>query len=71
MALPTRIKSGVAHGLPFVMGTTGGDRAALMEVTRDSGTYAVIAPNMCKQIVALPKLHSGSMIRNAHLSMKD
>jgi 4-hydroxy-tetrahydrodipicolinate reductase len=42
-----------AHGLPFVMGTTGGDRAALMEVTRDSGTYAVIAPNMAKQIVAL------------------
>lgn len=42
-----------ANQLPFVMGTTGGDRDALMGVTRDSGTYAVIAPNMAKQIVAL------------------
>ncbi len=39
--------------LPFVMGTTGGDRAELDRVTRESGVYAVIAPNMCKQIVAL------------------
>jgi 4-hydroxy-tetrahydrodipicolinate reductase len=37
---------------PFVMGTTGGDREKLMKVTVDSETYAVIAPNMCKQIVA-------------------
>lgn len=37
---------------PFVMGTTGGDRAKMMKVTTDSETYAVIAPNMCKQIVA-------------------
>jgi 4-hydroxy-tetrahydrodipicolinate reductase len=37
---------------PFVMGTTGGDRDKLMKVTTDSDTYAVIAPNMCKQIVA-------------------
>lgn len=36
----------------FVMGTTGGDRAKLQKVTEDSSTYAVIAPNMCKQIVA-------------------
>merc|ERR1719313_1115894 len=35
------------------MGTTGGDRDALMKVARDSGVYAVIAPNMAKQIVAL------------------
>ena len=42
------------HGLPFVMGTTGGDRAALLATTA-AGTcgYAVIAANMCKQIVAL------------------
>lgn len=39
------------HGLPFVMGTTGGDRAALEETVRSSGTAAVIAPNMGKQIV--------------------
>ena len=42
-----------AHSLPFVMGTTGGDRAALLKDTEASGVYAVIAPNMCKQIVAL------------------
>jgi len=37
---------------PFVMGTTGGDRAKVEKDTVDSETYAVIAPNMCKQIVA-------------------
>eukprot|EP00747_Dinoflagellata_sp_TGD_P162255 gnl/TRDRNA2_/TRDRNA2_179659_c0_seq1.p1 gnl/TRDRNA2_/TRDRNA2_179659_c0~~gnl/TRDRNA2_/TRDRNA2_179659_c0_seq1.p1 ORF type:complete len:281 (+),score=63.04 gnl/TRDRNA2_/TRDRNA2_179659_c0_seq1:86-928(+) len=40
-------------GCAFVMGTTGGDRDALMKVTESSGVYAVIAPNMAKQIVAL------------------
>jgi 4-hydroxy-tetrahydrodipicolinate reductase len=39
-------------GLPFVMGTTGGDRERLMQVVKDSALYALIAPNMCKQIVA-------------------
>ena len=39
--------------LPFVMGTTGGDRDALLAVTTASGGYAVIAANMSKQIVAL------------------
>jgi len=42
-----------ANKLPFVMGTTGGDREALLSCMMDSGTYAVIAPNMAKQIVAL------------------
>jgi 4-hydroxy-tetrahydrodipicolinate reductase len=42
-----------AAGVPWVMGTTGGDREKMMQVTRDSGCYAVIAPNMAKQIVAL------------------
>ena len=41
-----------ALGLPFVMGTTGGDREQLLKSTREAGTPAVIAPNMCKQIVA-------------------
>ncbi|KAG8466078.1 hypothetical protein KFE25_005648 [Diacronema lutheri] len=42
------------HGLDFVMGTTGGDRAALeATVTKSASLYAVIAPNMAKQIVAL------------------
>ena len=39
--------------VPFVLGTTGGDREALMRVVKTSGVRAVIAPNMCKQIVAL------------------
>ena len=40
-----------ANGLPFVMGTTGGDREALMACVTASGISAVIAPNMAKQIV--------------------
>jgi 4-hydroxy-tetrahydrodipicolinate reductase len=39
------------HGLPFVMGTTGGDRERLMEAVKNSDICAVIAPNMAKQIV--------------------
>jgi len=38
--------------IPFVMGTTGGDREKLIEDTIASGTYAVIAPQMGKQVVA-------------------
>jgi 4-hydroxy-tetrahydrodipicolinate reductase len=40
------------NGLPFVMGTTGGDRARLSETVEESEVAAVIAPNMAKQIVA-------------------
>ena len=40
------------HNLPFVMGTTGGDRTALEQRVKDSEIVAVIAPNMAKQIVA-------------------
>ena len=39
------------HGLPFVMGTTGGDRQGLEEIVRKSSISGVIAPNMAKQIV--------------------
>lgn len=39
------------HGLPFVMGTTGGDRDRLHQTVCDSKISAVIAPNMAKQIV--------------------
>lgn len=38
--------------LPFVMGTTGGDRQALEQRVIHSDNVAVIAPNMAKQIVA-------------------
>jgi 4-hydroxy-tetrahydrodipicolinate reductase len=37
--------------LPFVMGTTGGNRAQLEETIRKSEIVAVVAPNMAKQIV--------------------
>ncbi|MGB5984733.1 MAG: dihydrodipicolinate reductase, partial [Desulfobacterales bacterium] len=40
-----------AQELPFVMGTTGGERGKLYEVVENSGCSAVIAPNMAKQIV--------------------
>jgi 4-hydroxy-tetrahydrodipicolinate reductase len=40
------------NGFAFVMGTTGGDREKLLKVTEDAGIYAIIAANMCKQIVA-------------------
>jgi 4-hydroxy-tetrahydrodipicolinate reductase len=38
-------------GLPFVMGTTGGDRQRLVKTVTASSITAVIAPNMAKQIV--------------------
>ncbi|HDD46218.1 MAG TPA: dihydrodipicolinate reductase [Candidatus Aenigmarchaeota archaeon] len=40
-------------GIPFVMGTTGGDREKLIECVEGSDICAVIAPNMAKQIVGL------------------
>ena len=40
------------NGLPFVMGTTGGDRTLLVDTVKASNIAAVIAPNMGKQIVA-------------------
>ena len=42
----------VAHRIPFVMGTTGGDREALKELVKSANHPSVIAPNMAKQIVA-------------------
>lgn len=41
----------VANTLPFVMGTTGGDRDLLIKDVE--GHFCVIAPNMGKQIVAM------------------
>lgn len=42
----------IASGVPFVMGTTGGDREALAADVRASGAWAVVAPQMGKQVVA-------------------
>ncbi|KAG6416556.1 hypothetical protein SASPL_123988 [Salvia splendens] len=39
-------------GVPFVMGTTGGDRELLYKTVDDSKVYAVISPQMGKQVVA-------------------
>ncbi len=39
------------HNIPFVMGTTGGDRVKLTETVQRAAIPAVIAPNMAKQIV--------------------
>ena len=39
------------YGVPFVMGTTGGDRQKLEAMVASSSIAAVIAPNMAKQIV--------------------
>ncbi len=37
--------------LPFIMGTTGGDREALEQVVKKGKQPSVVAPNMAKQIV--------------------
>jgi len=71
------------HGLPFIMGTTGGDREKLAQTVLDSTVCAVIAPNMAKQIVGFqammeyaaetfPGLFSGYAleIRESHQSTK-
>ena len=42
----------VRHRIPFVMGTTGGDRDALAALVAKASLHCVIAPNMSKQIVA-------------------
>ncbi|KAK8554146.1 hypothetical protein V6N12_031119 [Hibiscus sabdariffa] len=39
-------------GVPFVMGTTGGDRDQLHKTVEESKVYTVISPQMGKQVVA-------------------
>lgn len=41
----------VSNKIPFVMGTTGGDREKIVKDVEKSEISAVIAPNMAKQIV--------------------
>ena len=41
------------QGIPFVMGTTGGDREKLVKDVESAKHFCVIAPNMGKQIVAM------------------
>jgi len=42
-------------GVPFVMGTTGGDRDLLYKTVQDSKNYAVISPQMGKQVNHYPE----------------
>ncbi len=84
---PSAVNSNAAfycqRGLPFVMGTTGGDRDALTDTVVRSTVCAVIAPNMAKQIVGFqammayaadtfPGLFSGYTltVRESHQSGK-
>jgi 4-hydroxy-tetrahydrodipicolinate reductase len=52
---PTAVNSNAEfyckYDLPFVMGTTGGDRVLMNEIVQKSKIPAIIAPNMAKQIV--------------------
>jgi len=52
---PTAVNSNALfytqNRIPFVMGTTGGDRDKLEQTVKQASTPAVIAPNMAKQIV--------------------
>ncbi len=48
------------NSLPFVMGTTGGDREALLKTVEGSRVAAVIAPNMVKQIVGFQAMMAWS-----------
>ena len=52
-AVNSNAKFYVEQKLPFVMGTTGGDREKLMDGVNGAKHFAVIAPNMAKQIVAM------------------
>lgn len=54
--LPAAVNSNsefyIKHNLPFVMGTTGGDRELMLKSLAQTNLPCVIAPNMGKQIVA-------------------
>ncbi len=54
---PTAVNENVKfycdNNLPFVMGTTGGDRELIHNLVLESSIPAVIAPNMSKQIVGI------------------
>lgn len=52
-AVLNNLKAYVKANCDFVMGTTGGDPALVNEAFAGGSNYAVIAPNMAKQIVAV------------------
>jgi dihydrodipicolinate reductase len=48
----------VHNRIPFVVGTTGGDREKLMQDARTGNAYAVIAPQMGKQACPTSQISS-------------
>jgi len=46
------------NNIPFVVGTTGGDREKLMQDAKTGNSYAVIAPQMGKQVTISHRLPS-------------
>jgi 4-hydroxy-tetrahydrodipicolinate reductase len=65
------------HQLPFVMGTTGGDRERLAELIQNSSVSAIIAPNMAKQIVGFQALMAyaaesfPNLFKGYHLTIRE
>jgi 4-hydroxy-tetrahydrodipicolinate reductase len=65
------------HQLPFVMGTTGGDRDQLIATVEKSASAAVIAPNMAKQIVGFQAMmahaaeHFPNLFKGYHLTIRE
>ena len=65
------------QGLPFVMGTTGGDREKMIRTVTESPVCAVIAPNMAKQIVGFQAMMEyaastfGNLFRGYSLSVRE
>ena len=49
-------------GVPFVMGTTGGDTEQLYKTVEDSKVYAVISPQMGKQVIRIQLPYAGFYI---------
>lgn len=42
----------ISNRIPFVVGTTGGDRQRVIDAARAAGVYSIISPQMGKQVVA-------------------
>lgn len=51
--------------MPFVMGTTGGDPVKVAAVAEAAGVYAVVSPQMGKQVGLLARGHACTRQRAA------
>lgn len=59
----------IKHKTPFVMGTTGGDRAKILSDVAAADLYAVIAPQMGKQVGLSCRRSCGRIKRLQHTMM--